>query len=325
MQAYLTLGSEKHLRAAKNGFDMLTAQSFATGGWGPDEMLRAPGSADVYDSLTGSHNSFETPCGSYAHFKLTRYLLRVTRDSRYGDSMERVMYNTILGAKPLQADGRTFYYSDYNFKGRKVYSPHRWPCCSGTLPQVAADYRINTYFRDAQGVYVNLYIPSTLRWTQGSSSQIELTQMGAYPFEEHVQVEVKASRPVEFALSLRIPAWAGQASVAVNGKRTPAQAGSFARIARTWKTGDRIDVELPMQPRLEAIDPGHPNVVALLAGPLVLFAMTEGEPTVTSARLLAAKKTGPQAWEVATQTGAVKMLPFIAIGEEQYSTYLRVG
>jgi hypothetical protein len=62
-----------------------------------------------------------------------------------------------------------------------------------------------------------------------------------------------------------------------------------------------------------------------LAGPLVLFAMTEGEPTVTSARLLAAKKTGPQAWEVATQTGAVKMLPFIAIGEEQYSTYLRVG
>ena len=47
--------------------------------------------------------------------------------------------------------------------------------------------------------------------------------------------------------------------------------------------------------------------------------------TVTSARLLAAKKTGPQAWEVATQTGAVKMLPFIAIGEEQYSTYLRVG
>jgi uncharacterized protein len=325
MQAYLTLGSEKHLRAAKNGFDMLTAQSFATGGWGPDEMLRAPGSADVYDSLTGSHNSFETPCGSYAHFKLTRYLLRVTRDSRYGDSMERVMYNTILGAKPLQADGRTFYYSDYNFKGRKVYSPHRWPCCSGTLPQVAADYRINTYFRDAQGVYVNLYIPSTLRWTQGSSSQIELTQMGAYPFEEHVQVEVKASRPVEFALSLRIPAWAGQASVAVNGKRTPAQAGSFARIARTWKTGDRIDVELPIQPRLEAIDPGHPNVVALLAGPLVLFAMTEGEPTVTSARLLAAKKTGPQAWEVATQTGVLKMLPFIAIGEEQYSTYLRVG
>ncbi len=72
-------------------------------------------------SLSKTHSSFETPCGSYAHFKLTRYLLRATRNSLYGDSMERVMYNTILGAKPLQPDGRTFYYSDYNFSGKKVY------------------------------------------------------------------------------------------------------------------------------------------------------------------------------------------------------------
>jgi len=99
MQAYLTLGSEKYLRAAKNGFGMLAAQSFVTGGWGPDEQLRAPGSADVAASLAGTHSSFETPCGSYAHFKLTRYLLRVTRDSKYGDSMERVMYNTVAPAR----------------------------------------------------------------------------------------------------------------------------------------------------------------------------------------------------------------------------------
>src|SRR5579864_1707589 len=94
MQAYLTLGNEKYLRAAKNGFDMVLAQSYATGGWGPDEQLRKTDSADVFDSLTKTHSSFETPCGSYAHFKLTRYLLRVTRDPRYGDSMERMMYNT---------------------------------------------------------------------------------------------------------------------------------------------------------------------------------------------------------------------------------------
>ena len=56
MQAYLTLGSEKHLRAAKNGFDiLLTTQSFATGGWGPDEMLRAPGRGALGDSLSNNH------------------------------------------------------------------------------------------------------------------------------------------------------------------------------------------------------------------------------------------------------------------------------
>jgi len=122
MQVYLTLGSEKHLRAAQNAFGMLSKQSFANGGWGPDETLRAPDSPDVAASLTESH-SFETPCGSYAHFNLTRYLLRVTGDSRYGDSMEHMMYNTVLRAKPLGADGRTFYCSDYNFKGRKVLGP----------------------------------------------------------------------------------------------------------------------------------------------------------------------------------------------------------
>jgi uncharacterized protein len=324
MQAYLTLGSEEHLRAAKNGFDLVAAQSFATGGWGPDETLRATGSADVYNSLTGTHSGFETPCGAYAHFKLTRYLLRVTGDSRYGDSMERMMYNTILGAKPLEADGRTFYYSDYNFKGRKVYSPHGWPCCSGTMPQVAADYRINTYFRDGRGVYVNLYIPSTVRWTQGGA-QISLTQKSEYPYDSHVQFEVKASGATEFAVSLRIPAWAAGASVSVNGKREPAQVGSFARVQRQWKTGDRIEVELPMTTRLEAIDPQHAETVGLLVGPVVLFAVTDAEPKVTRAQLLAAKKTGPQSWQVETAGGAMKMLPFTAIGEEQYSTYLRVG
>lgn len=323
MQAYLTLGSEKHLRAAKNGFDMVAEQSFATGGWGPDEQLRRTGSTDVYDSLSKTHSGFETPCGSYAHFKITRYLLRVTRESTYGDSMERMMYNTVLGAKPLERDGRAFYYSDYNFKGRKVYSPHRWPCCSGTLPQVAADYRINTYFRDARGVYVNLYIPSTLRWTQGAS-QITLTQKSEYPFGSHVQFEVTAPKPAEFALYLRIPAWAEGASLAVNGKRETVQTGGFARVLRTWKSGDHVDLELPMKRRLEAVDPQHADTVALLEGPLVLFALTDTEPKVSRVQLLVAKKTASKNWEVETAEGTMRMLPFTEIREEAYSTYMRV-
>ena len=202
MQAYLTLGSEKHLRAAKNAYEMLIAQSFATGGWGPDELLRAPGSDDVEASLTNTHHTFETPCGAYAHFKLTRYLMRVTRDSRYGDSMERMMYNTILGAKPMQRDGRSFYYSDYNFKGKKVYCDHRWPCCSGTMPQVATDYGINTYLRRSAGcVRQPLYIPSTVKWIQ-DGVQVALTQKGEYPFDPVVQFDMQTSRAREFTVLL---------------------------------------------------------------------------------------------------------------------------
>src|SRR5215471_1828682 len=248
MQAYLTLGSEKHFRAAKNGFDFVAEQSFATGGWGPDETLHAPGSGAIAESLTATHNSFETPCGAYAHFKLTRYLLRVTRDARYGDSMERVMYNTILGAKPLGPDGQTFYYSDYNFKGKKVYSNHRWPCCSGTFPQVAADYRINTYFRDAKNLFVNLYIPSVLRWNH-DGTEVLLTQKGSYPQDGSIEFEFSGSKHFEMNLNLRIPAWADGASISVNGKRSkdPVAPGTFAALRRKWKHGDRVELELPMK------------------------------------------------------------------------------
>ncbi len=183
MQAWLSDGSRKHLDAATNAFQFLDRQSFATGGWGPDESFIAPGGGKLYESLSSTHHGFETPCGSYAHFKLTRKLLQVTRDGRYGDSMERVLYNTVLGAKPLMADGRSFYYSDYNFDGSKVYFPDAWPCCSGTLPLVAADYRILCYFHSGAELFVNLYLPSTVRWTNQEGAEIRLVQDGDYPYE----------------------------------------------------------------------------------------------------------------------------------------------
>ncbi len=327
MQAYFTVGSDKHLRAAKNAFEMLAAQSFATGGWGPDEMLRAPGSDDVYQSLTKTHNSFETPCGSYAHFKITRYLLRVTGDSRYGDSMERVMYNTVLGAKPMHSDGRAFYYADYNFAGKKVYSNHRFPCCSGTLPQVAADYRINTYFHDARGIYVNLYIPSSVRWVH-DGAVIALRQAADYPFGDAIHFELVTSAAKEFALNFRIPEWAEGARIEVNGKpwAVAPRTGSFADVWRLWRSGDRIDLALPRKMQLEPIDQRHTDTVALLCGPLVLFAIRENNsiPSFTRAELMAAKQNGDQTWQAGDSRNPLKLLPYVAINDQQYSTYMNV-
>jgi DUF1680 family protein len=326
MQAYLTLGSEMHLRAARNAFEMLvTTQSFATGGWGPDEQLREPNTGALAASLVDQHQSFETPCGAYAHFKLTRSLLAVTRDASYGDSMERVMYNTVLGAKPLQDDGTAFYYSDYSYQGHKGYSRHHWPCCSGTLPQIAADYHISAYFHDANDLYVNLYVPSTLNW-QTSNVRGALTLTGDYPFAEVVALELKLDRSTDFGIHLRIPAWTKDASVSVNNKRQPLELrpGTFAQLRRTWNTGDRIELHLPMTTRLEAIDPQHPDIVALMCGPLVLFPLTNAAPSVMRAQLLAAKPAGPKRWQVQTASGSLILIPFTEITDHAYTTYLRV-
>ena len=330
MMAYLVAGSEKHLRAARNAFSMLEAQSFATGGWGPDETLRAPGSSDVYNSLTNTHASFETPCGGYAHFKLTRYLLRATRDAHYGDSMERMMYNTVLGAMPLQENGENFYYSDYNFNGQRVYKVARWACCSGTLPQVAADYRINLYLRGPQAVYVNLYVPSTLRWNEGGTA-LELTQEGEYPYEERVSFAVTSSEAKELTLHFRIPGWAQGAEVFVNGARQAglAMPGQFAAVRRTWKTGDRVELELPLRMRLEAIDAQHEDTVALMRGPLVLMAVKERQEAplakLTRAQLLAARRVSERQWQADSVHGPATLLPFTWLGSRPYSTYVQVG
>jgi hypothetical protein len=329
MQAYLVLGSQKHLLAARNGFDFLRAtQSFATGGWGPDEGFRDPASGEIGESLSRTHSSFETPCGSYAHFKITRYLLRVTRDSRYGDSMERVLYNTILGAKPIQKDGHGFYYSDYNNDGSKFYHPNKWTCCTGTFSQITADYGISSYFHDREGIYVNLYVPSRITWTRGGE-RISLTQQTNYPHQPTAQIAISAEKPGTFPVFLRIPAWAGpKTSIAVNGKRALASPtpGQFARLDRTWKNGDRIEIEFDMPTVLEAVDPQHLDLLATVHGPLALFSVGAIPSKISKQELLAASQVsaGSTDWQAKTAAGALTLRPFASIKDEHYRLYLKV-
>ncbi len=329
MQAYITLGSEKHLRAAKNGFEMLEkTQSFATGGWGPNESFGEPGTGQLGDSLSTTHASFETPCGAYGHFKITRYLLRVTKNPHYGDSMERVLYNTILGAWPIQADGTSFYYSDYANTGKKVWYGQKWPCCSGTFPQLAADYHISTYLRSPDSVYVNLYAPSSVQWTSGGA-KLGLRQVTNYPLDNKIEIQVSASKPADYTLYVRIPAWAApQPTVMINGAATaPVQPGTFAALKKTWKDGDRVEIELPMPLRLEPVDVNHPGFVALLRGPLVLMAIADSQPTFAEKSLLQAKPVNNPSgdWQAEAADGSrITMRPFMNIDKESYSTYVRL-
>ncbi len=325
MQAYLTDGSEMHLRAAKNGFQFVLEQSYATGGWGPSESFRDPKSNDLVDSLHTTHASFETPCGAYGVFKIVRYLMRVTGESTYGDVMEAVLYNTILGAKPIRRDGISFYYSDYNNNAHKADYEQAWPCCSGTFPQIAADYGISSYFRSPRGVYVNLFVPSKVSWRQGST-RVSMTQETSYPYTNETSLKLKLDRSEKFAIALRVPSWAGSGTtIRVNGRPSgiTAQAGSWATIEREWKDGDRIEYSIDMPLRVIPIDARHQNIVALLHGPVALFAIAPGDTTVTKAQLMAAQKSGPD-WEVTGSSGKLRLKPFPAITNESYRLYHEV-
>lgn len=330
MQAYLVLGEEKYLRAARNGLRMVQEQSYATGGWGPDEAFVEPGRGALGASLESTHASFETPCGAYGHFKIARYLLRVTGDSRYGDSMERVLYNTIAGARLIQPDGISFYYSDYNSReAKKEWYKDKWPCCSGTFPQLSADYGISSYYSSEDGVYVNLFLPSKLTWARGGT-QLTLTQKTEYPKSNRIQLELSATKSETFKICMRIPEWVGpKTMLSVNGKRTEVEVspGRFLAVGRTWKDGDRIEFEIEMPLRLEAVDEANPDTVALMRGPLALFAIGKSFPEVTRDQLLAAALSAQSSddWTVRAKGGVMTLQRFATVKNENYRLYHKVS
>ena len=282
------------------------------------------GTDELADSLANTHSSFETPCGAYGHFKITRYLLRVTGNSAYGDSMEQVLYNTILGARPIRPDGVSFYYADYNSVARKSDYEQKWPCCSGTFPQLTADYGISSYFRSARGINVNLYVPSRVSWIQGSA-HASLIQRTSYPTDGDISLRLALSHPERFTIALRIPRWASTNSKATlngSGVNAQLQPGTWLKIDRSWKDGDQIELSLGMPLRLETIDDRHPATVALLYGPVALFAIQPGAQTITQKQLLAAQRMGnSSAWEIATDSGKIRMLTYSEIKEQTYRLY----
>jgi DUF1680 family protein len=328
-KAYDRLGERKYLQAAENAWDMIEqTQQFASGGWGPNETFVKPGDGKLGESLTTTHAHFETPCGAYAHLKLARYLIGFTGNPRYGDGIERVLYNTVLGAKGPKGDGHFFYYSDYHPAAQKTYFPDMWPCCSGTLPQVVADYAISAYFRAQDGIYVNLFTPSEVRWTfQGVP--VRLIQTTAYPLGESIEIRLQLPAPLEFTLHIRMPAWLqSPASLAVNEVPigVPAERQTFAAIRRRWRPNDTVQITLPFNFRAEPIDQQYPDIVALMRGPLMLVAidppLTISQRALLPPQGLQAVPHRPMSFDLQESQVRLRFLPFYQVEDEAYTTYV---
>jgi DUF1680 family protein len=326
-KAYLVLGDEKYRHAIAYAWTCLTTtQQFASGGWGPNEQFVEPHQGKLYESLGSTVDHFETPCGAYAASKLDRYLLRLTGDPRYGDHLERVIYNTVLGVKQPDSDGDYPYYSTYSSRAHKVWYPHKWPCCSGTLVQCVADYPLNLYFRAADGVTVNLYAASELHLEQ-NGARIKITQATDFPVSETISIRIHSDTPQLWTLRLRIPAWLNQpARITVNGAAAaPGEPGSFAALRRRWKGGDVVELRLPQEFRGEPIDDLHPDVVAIMRGPLMLVAIDP--PDGLEKRPLpihegfGALEHRADAWTRNDGGQQVVFVPFYQVQNERYTTY----
>ncbi len=221
---------------------------------------------------TKSHLSGETAenCNVYNMLKLTRELYEDTpTQGKWMDYYERALFNQILSSQdPIK--GGFNYLNSLKPGGFKVYSnpTSAFWCCVGTGMENHSKYGDTIYFHDANSLYVNLFIASTLNW---HDKGVTITQNTRFPDSDTVHLTINAAKPVQFALKLRRPEWATGAKLLVNGTAQKVVAGEYMTVDRTWKDGDSVMWELPMTLHSEALTDA-PKQRALLYGPIVLAA-----------------------------------------------------
>ena len=270
--AYAVTGDAQYLQIIRNAYDYLqNTQCYATGGFGPSERIM-PATGNLGRALDYHQNSCETPCCSWAAFKLARYLTQFTGEARYGDWVERLFYNGIGAALWIKDNGRHFYYADYRVSGGvKVYARDVYTCCSGTYCQAVSDYPNQIYYRDPSSLYVSLYVPSEVTWKR-PEGDVKVKQETRYPEAETSTFTIDLKQSASFALKFRVPGWSNDMSIKVNGAAANADClpGTWSTLQRTWNNGDRVEITIPLRLRYSAVDQWHPHRIAVVRGPVVL-------------------------------------------------------
>ena len=211
-------------------------------------------------------------CNTYNMLKLTGMLFLSRQEGRYGDYYERALYNHILSSQ--RPEGGFVYFTPMRPNHYRVYSQvdkGMW-CCVGSGIESHAKYGEFIYAHEGDALFVNLFIASTLDWR---AKGVRITQATRFPDQGSTRLSVDA--PGRFTMKIRYPGWvaAGKLVVKVNGRRVKldAQPGGYVSVARDWRKGDVVDVQLPMTTRLEQM-PDKSNYYAVLHGPIVLAAKT---------------------------------------------------
>ena len=266
LEMYRTTGEAKLLTAVQRAWtDIEANRLYLTGAASYRELFRAdhdlPNCGDVGET-----------CVTVTWLQLNAQLLRLTGEARFADELERVVLNQLLGAQ--SPDGTAWGYYVQMQSTKPYSSTLTGHCCLSSGPRGIALIPTFASTTDAEGVVVNLYEPGTARFTLPEGGNVLLQTTTGYPADGLIHLVIEPGAPAAFALKLRIPAWAVGAAVAVNGSPQPVRSGAdgYLAIRRTWSRGDKIDVMLPLGPRLVVGDQGNTGRAALLYGPLVLAA-----------------------------------------------------
>jgi DUF1680 family protein len=264
---YYELTGDRRYRDIAEYFweEVVSERSYCTGGTSNGESWNTdPGKLST--ELSG--NTTECCC-AYNMMKLTRHLFGWSPDARLMDYYERTLFNHRLGTINPE-DGTMMYYLPLAAGYWKTFGKpfDAFWCCTGTGSEEYGKLTDTIYFHGDDSLYVNLYIDSKLDWPEKDLRVIQETR---FPEEPGTTLTFTAKNPAELTVNLRIPYWVQGGGVKINGAPLPAFASpsSYLSLNRVWKTGDKIELSLPMGLHIDSM-PDDQTVQAAMYGPLVL-------------------------------------------------------
>lgn len=241
-------GDPAYLHAVQQVWESIQRQHLTLGGgpWGGV----AHRSREVFNPphVFSPYGYVET-CSTFSWIQLNRELLALTGEARYADEIEKSAYNDLLGAQAPEGDNWC-YYSFPN--GKRVYTTY-WRCCKSSGPWALEELPPLAYAVTTDGdLAINLYGQSEARLTTPRAGSVRIEQSTRYPFGGDIRITVRPERPAKLAVLLRIPSWAEQPVIAINGlpAEISAQPNTYATLEREWQAGDVITLQLPMPPKL---------------------------------------------------------------------------
>ena len=239
--------------AVKSLWDNLVNKKiYVTGGVGSGDT--AEGFGVNYALSNQAYCEACSSCGGiFFHWKMHL----AYHQAKYADLIEETMYNALLGATDLE--GRNFYYDNPLDENKVRYAWHTCPCCVGNIPRTLLMMPTWVYTKSPDGVYVNLFVGSTITVENVGGTDVEMVQATDYPWKGNVAITVNPKTAKTFSLRIRVPDRGvsklytpkpeanGVTSIHVNGAAVkPAIENGYAVIKRNWKAGDKVEVVLPM-------------------------------------------------------------------------------
>ncbi|MBN2128594.1 MAG: glycoside hydrolase family 127 protein, partial [Sedimentisphaerales bacterium] len=235
--------------------NIVNKKYYVTGGIGSGET--SEGFGPNYSLRNGAYCESCSTCGLiFFQYKMNL----AYHDAKYADLYEESMYNALLGS--IDLEGHNFYYTNPLDSSGFRYAWHNCPCCVGNIPRTLLMIPTWTYVKDDNGIYVNLFIGSTINVEKVAGTNVQMVQKTDYPWSGKVSITVNPETPKRFTVYIRMPnrttselyantpEVSGIESISMNPSSTPTTftvEKGYAGITRDWKAGDTIDLVLPME------------------------------------------------------------------------------